>query len=97
MDIVEYNKGKTSFTRDYKDELLVEFENFPSKEFYQTLDSLIESGNTGWKKKNDVYIFNITWGNGISAPKGESKDEDRWLSILFKKGSKRATIHSGMW
>lgn len=97
MDIVEYNKGKSGFTGDYSDRLLLEFEKIPSEGVYQTLDSLIETGKTGWRMNDSVYVFSVAWGNGMLAPKGESEDEDRSFSISFKKGSKKATINSGMW
>lgn len=97
IEIIEYNEGKRGFTGDYSDRLIVEFEELPSEKVYQTLDSLIESGKTGWRKNEDAYVFSATWGNGMPAPKGESEDEDRSFSIYFKKGSKKATINSGMW
>ena len=97
MDIVKYNKGKSSFTGDYCDRSLLEFEKIPSERVYQTLDSLIEIGKTGWRMNDSVYVFSATWGNGMPAPKGESEDEDRTFSISFNKGSKRATVNSGMW
>lgn len=97
MDIVEYDKDKSGFTGDYSDRLLLEFEKIPSEGAYQTLDSLIETGKTGWRMNDSVYVFSATWGNGMPTPKGESEDEDRTFSISFKKGSKRATINSGMW
>ena len=97
MDIVEYNKGKSGFTGDYSDRLLLEFEKIPSEGVYQTLDSLIETGKTGWRMNDSVYVFSVAWGNGMLAPKGESEDEDRSFSISFKKGSKKATINSSMW
>lgn len=44
MDIVEYNKGKSGFTRDYNDHILVEFKRIPSEKVYQILDNLLETG-----------------------------------------------------
>ena len=97
MDIVEYNKGQSNFTGDYSDRLLVEFEKIPSDKVYQTLNSLIEKRNTGWRKNENTYVFNTTWGNGMPTPKGKSEDENRSFSISFGKVSKRATINSSMW
>lgn len=97
MEIIEYNEGKRGFTGDYSDRLIVEFEELPSEKVYQTLDSLIESGKTGWRKNEDAYVFSVTWGNGLPAPKGEYEDEDRSFSISFGKGSQIATIKSSMW
>ena len=97
MNIVEYNKGRTSFTGDYTDVLLVEFEEIPSEKVYQTLDSLIYMDKASWRKKGDSYEFSMMWGNGMPAPKGESDDEDRMFCISFGKGSRRAIIQSGMW
>ena len=85
MDIVEYNKSKSGFTRDYSDRLLLEFEKIPSEGIYQTLDSLIEAGKTGWRMNDSVYVFSFAWGNGMPAPKGESEDVDRSL-YFFQEG-----------
>ena len=95
MEIVEYKQGKSRM--DYSDRILVEFERIPSVEIYQTLDSLIETGKTGWRMNDSAYVFSATWGNGMPAPKGESEDEDRSFCISFKKESKRVTINSSMW
>lgn len=97
MDIVEYNKGMTSITGDYRDWLLVEFEKIPSEKVCQTLDILIASQKTGWRKRGDVYEFSVTWGNHFPAPIGENEDEDRFFSISFEARSKWAVIECGMW
>ena len=95
MEIVEYKQGKSRM--DYSDRILVEFERIPSVEIYQTLDSLIETGKTGWRMNDSAYVFSATWGNGRPAPKGENEDDDKSFSISFVKGSKRATINSSTW
>ena len=97
MDVVVSRKGNTAFMGDYNDEVVVEFEDSLSDAFYLSLDSIIKTERTSWVKNGSTYIFNQTWGNGMPAPKGESEDEDRTFSISFAKGSKRATIYSGMW
>lgn len=97
MDIVEYYKGKSGFTGDYNDRILVEFEEIPSGKVFHILDSFIETGKTGWQMNDSTYVFNATWGNGMPAPKSENEDEDRSFSISLRKGSKRATINSSMW
>lgn len=97
MDIVEYQPGYSRIMEDYSDCLLVEFEEVPSEDLYHKLDSLIHTEKTSWRRNGDVYEFSMMWGNGMSAPKGESDDEDRIFSISFEQGSKKAMIHSGMW
>ena len=97
MKIMEYSEGKRSFTGDYSDRLIVEFEEVPSEKVYQTLDSLVDTDKTGWRMNDSAYMFSATWGNGLSAPKGESENEDRSFCIFFKKGSKRVTINSVTW
>lgn len=62
IDIVEYQQGKSRMM-DYIDQLLVKFEKIPSEEVYQTLDSLIETGKTGWRMNDSVYVFSAAWGN----------------------------------
>ena len=97
MEIIEYSEGKRGFTGDYSDRLIVEFEEVPAEKVYQTLDSLVDTGKTGWRMNDSAYVFSATWGNGMLAPKGESDNEDRSFGISFSKGSKKAMIHSGMW
>lgn len=97
MDIVEYHKGSSSFTGDYSDALEMELEDSLSETFYHSLDSLIETGHTGWEKKGNTYVFSKTWGNGLPAPEGESDEEDRSFSVTLEKGSKRVFINSRMW
>lgn len=82
---------------EYSDEVVVEFEDSLSDAFYLSLDGIIEEGKTNWKKNGNTYVFGQTWGNGMPAPKGERDGEDRMFSISLDKGSKRATINSGMW
>lgn len=97
MDVVEYDQGRTSITGDYTDWLLVEFEEIPSEEVYQTLDSLIASQKTGWRKQGVVYKFSVVWGNHFPAPTGENEDEDRFFDISFEERSRQAVIDCGMW
>ena len=92
MEIIEYSEGKRGFTGDYSDRLI----EVPAEKLDQPLDSLVDSGKTGWRMNGDVYVFSATWGNGMPAPKGENDNEDRSFSISFSKGSKKAMIHSGM-
>ena len=96
MKVIEYNEGRR-ITRDYNDRLIVEFEEVPSEIVFQILDSLVNMGKAGWRMNDSSYVFSATWGNDIPAPKGENNNEDRSFSISFSKGSKRATIHNGMW
>ena len=95
--VVGYEKGNTSFLGDYGDALTIEFEDTLSSRFYQTLDSLIATQKTDWSKHDNIYSYNIMWGNGLPAPTGEDDEEDMMFSIHFSKGSKQATINYGAW
>lgn len=71
------------------------------RKYYFTDEDRIERITDVRLPDMDIVKYNkgvqATWGNGMPAPKGESEDEDRSFSISFKKGSKKATINSGMW
>lgn len=95
--VIEYTKGRTSFLGDYNDQLLIEFKELPSTAFYQDLDSLITTGNSGWFIFDNAYSYGQTWGNGFPAPNGEDDEEDMTFSIRLDKGSRQATINYGAW
>ncbi|WP_370862035.1 hypothetical protein [Parabacteroides faecis] len=95
--VLEYKKGKKSFTGDHTDTLLIEFEEMPSDIFYRSLDSLVNEGVSGWSVSNVQYRYSIVWGNGLPAPLGENDDEDAHLNIILTKGHKRAEIRYGSW
>ena len=97
MSIIDYHHGRTSFTGDYSDSLIVKFEEDISEKTYQTLDSLITTYKTSWRKKGNIYLFSVMWGNGMPTPEGENDEEDRTFSIAIEKGNNKATINSGMW
>ena len=97
MSIIDYHHGRTSFTGDYSDRLIVKFEEDISEKTYQTLDSLITTDKTSWRKKGNIYLFSVMWGNGMPTPEGENDEEDRTFSIAIEKGNNKATINSGMW
>lgn len=122
LNIIDYEKGESSFLGDYNDKLTLEMEDDLSESTYHYLDSIISAGNTEWSKhsndeitspqldslivshgveewlkNSDIYTYSIVWGNGISAPKGESDDEDMAISLSFKKGSKIVTLEYGAW
>ena len=82
---------------DYSDRLIMKFEKDISEQTYQTLDSLIATNKTNWRKKGNMYVFNAMWGNGRPAPEGEDEKEDRTFSLTFEKGNKKATINNGTW
>lgn len=91
--VVEYEKGRTSFNGDYRDELVLEFKEIPSEEFYT---SLAESAN--WNIKNDsTYYYSRVWGNGLPAPPGEDDEEDMSINIQIKRGTKRFYVGYGAW
>lgn len=91
--VVEYEKGRTSFNGDYRDELVLEFKKMPSEEFYTALE---ESAN--WNIKDDsIYYYSRVWGNGFPAPPGEDDDEDMSLNIQIKRGARRFYVSYGAW
>ncbi len=97
MSIIDYHHSRTSFTGDYSNHLIVKFEEDISEKTYQTLDSLITTDKTSWRKKGNIYLFSVMWGNGMPTPEGENDEEDRTFSIAIEKGNNKATINSGMW
>lgn len=93
----EYEEGTRSFTGDYKDILLIEFEEIPSDAFYKSLDSLINDPHSGWSVSDNQYSYSAIWGNGYPAPTGESDKDDIFLDIILTKGNKQAKIRYGAW
>lgn len=97
FNIVKYNKDKSSFLGDYNDQLIIEFEKIPSDRFYQQIDSLVATEDSGWSKHDNTYSYSKMWGNGLPAPEGEDDEEDMSFSISFDKGSKQAILRYGAW
>ena len=97
LDIVEYKKDNRGFLGNYKDRLTLEMEDELSELTYHYLDSIISAGNTKWSKYDDEYSYNIIWGNGLPAPKGESEEDDGMFSLSFKKRSKIINLSHGSW
>lgn len=97
LRIVEYKKGRVSFNGDYCDNKTLEMEEDLSESTYHYLDSISNSANTNWRKRDDVYIFDIMWGNGFPAPEGEDEEDDGTLYLSFKKGSKIINLSCGAW
>ena len=95
--VVEYEMGSSSFNGDYDDCLIVEFEQIPTKEFYQVLDSLVKAEGSYWNCNDGEYHYSRMWGNGMPAPEGEDDDEDMSLSVTIKRGEKIAEINFGAW
>lgn len=50
LDIIDYEKGESSFLGDYKDKLTLKMEEELSESTYHYLDSIISAGNTEWSK-----------------------------------------------
>lgn len=97
VDIIDYEKGESGFLGDYSDKLILEMEEELSESTFHYLDSIVNSGNTGWSKRDDEYSYSIMWGNGLPVPKGESEEEDGMFSLSFKKGSKTINLSHGSW
>ena len=91
--VVEYDRGCKSFHGDYSDELVLEFKEMPSEEFYAALENSSE-----WSSSDEgSYFYSRMWGNGMPAPKGEDDDEDVHLSIKIQRGEKRFHVTFGTW
>ena len=97
VDIIDYEKGESGFLGDYSDKLILEMEEELGESTYHYLDSIINSGDTGWSKHEDEYSYSIMWGNGLPTPKGESEEDDGMFSLSFKKGSKIINLSHGSW
>ena len=97
VDIIDYEKGEGGFLGDYNDKLTLEMEEELSESTYHYLDSIVNSGDTGWSKRDDEYSYSIMWGNGLPAPKGESEEDDGMFSLSFKRGSKIINLSHGSW
>ena len=95
--IIETHEGERSFTGDYSDWFILEFKKMPSEQLFDDIEKMIETGNTGWAKKGNTYIFNRIWGNGFPAPDGENDNEDRTFSFIITRGETRGEIKSGTW
>lgn len=52
--VIEYEKGRTGFHGDYSDELVLEFKEMPSEEFYTILEYLADRGNANIVEKDSV-------------------------------------------
>ena len=88
--VVEYTKYQRHFLGDYNDKWIIVFEETPSAVFYQSLDSLIATGNSDWSRDDNVYSFS---GYDYS----DDYEEGSSLYVCFKKGSKQATISYAVW
>ena len=97
LDIVEYQKGRTSFQGDYSDRIVLSMEEDLDESTYQLLDSMLHKEDTNWNKSGDEYSYNIMWGNGLPTPEGEDEEEDTAFSLSFTKGSKQIHIVYGSW
>lgn len=96
--VIEYERGNQGFQGDYRDELILEFYEQPTENFYIVIDSLARCGDYGWSMKNDsTYYYSRMWGNGLPAPMGEDDDEDMFLNIEIKRGEKRFRVNYGEW
>ena len=97
FELIDYKQGDVNFPGNYKDRLILEIKDDLSESTYYYLDSIINCNTTRWSKCDNEYSYEIWWGNGLSAPQGESEEEGKMLSLSFKKGSKIVTLHSGSW
>ena len=95
--LIDYKQGDAYFLGDYKDRLILEIKDDLSESTYHYLDSIINCNNTKWSKCDNEYSYEIWWGNGLSAPQGESEEDDGMFSLSFKKGSKIINLSHGSW
>lgn len=97
FELVECEMGEMNFRGEYSDELIIEFEDSLTTDFYVTLDSLVEKDVWSKRKYTDIYSFSTMWGNGIPAPEGENDEADIMFSITIEKETNRAVIRTGSW
>lgn len=88
--VVEYTKYQRHFLGDYNDKWIIVFEETPSAVFYQSLDSLIATGNSDWSRNDNGYSFS-------RYDYSDDYEEGSSLYVCFKKGSKHATISYAVW
>lgn len=88
--VVEYTKYQRHFLGDYNDKWIIVFEETPSAVFYQSLDSLIATGNSDWSRNDNGYSFS-------RYDYSDDYEEGSSLYVCFKKGSKQATICYAVW
>lgn len=88
--VVEYTKYQRHFLGDYNDKWIIVFDETPSAVFYQSLDSLIATGNSDWSRNDDGYSFS-------RYDYSDDYEEGSSLYVCFKKGSKHATISYAVW
>lgn len=94
--VIDRERGDRSFHGDYSDELILEFKEMPSEEFYTSIEALADS--TDWYIEGDsIYCYYRMWGNGMPAPKGEDDEEDMFLNIEIKRGDKQFHVNYGEW
>lgn len=94
---------------DFSTTSIYRFDEQPTEEFYQRLDSLAQTkASTGWIKIqppiNPVepqsdniteYYFHCYWGKDRPAPEGENPDADRHIHITITKGVNEFKITYG--
>ena len=94
--VKDYDRGFSSFHGDYEDELVLEFKQLPTEEFYASIEAMTDCGN--WHVDGDsIYRYSRMWGNGMTAPKGEDNEEDMFLNIEIKRDSRRFEMSYGAW
>lgn len=94
--VKDYDRGFSSFHGDYEDELVLEFKQLPTEEFYASIEAMTDCGN--WHVDGDsIYRYSRMWGNGMPAPKGEDDEEDMFLNIDIKRGEKQFHVSYGAW
>lgn len=78
--IVERHDSERHFTGDYLDTLTIEFEYIPSDALFDEIDKKIQSGNTGWQKDGNKYLFLYFGGMVILRPKVNMKKMMAYLA-----------------
>ena len=77
--VVEYQRGRRAFNRDYSNEFVLEFKNTPDDTFYQELQG------KGFDYQDGCYFFHLNWGSGLVkkevVPKGEKGNYDYSMTI----------------
>ncbi len=90
VDRGEYRKCFSRFPEHGYD-FTLEFNKMPDEEFYKKLNEHFDCFEPG------EYSYSAIWGNGLEAPKGESKKDDIGFSIHIKRDSKTFYIKATRW
>ena len=73
----------------------VEFKTNPTDGLFEEIDKRMAGGDTLWKRDGNNYTYEIYWGYGIPAPKGEEEEKCGSFRMTITKGEAKAMIRYG--